>query len=239
MLDVIDAEVIRAPKAGERGFRLSAPRIRLAAGERIGIVGPSGAGKTTVLELLSLLRRPDRLDRFEICGEDVTPLLRRGDKDALARTRRRALAYAPQNGGLLPYLTVRENARLAGRLAGRPTSELELAIAETASRLGIGALLAKKPGRLSGGERQRAALLRMAVMARPLVMADEPTAALDRRTAEAVLSQLAETAADAGSGLICVSHDTALLERFGFRLATVRVSETADGAGCDAVLEDI
>lgn len=226
MLSIKAAEVVRQPEKGEMAFRLSVPQLTLRSGDRIGLVGPSGSGKSTVLELIALLLWPNLIGQFTVMDRDAASLLRNRDKDGLARIRGQSIAYAPQNGGLLPYLSVFENARLAARLAGK--SNRDDAIDEHAERLGIRSLLNKKPASLSGGERHRAALLRMSAVGAPLIMADEPTAALDRKTAVGVIEQLTETAASSKAALVCASHDVPLLERYGFEILSVKVEEDAD-----------
>lgn len=226
MLSISDAVVARPPVKGEVGFRLTIPHLAVNAGERIGLIGPSGSGKSTVLELIALLLWPTSVERFTIMDHDAVSLLRKRDRDGLTRIRGGSIAYAPQNGGLLPYLSVFENARLAARLAGKTNRDAE--ISEHAERLGIQHLLQKKPASLSGGERHRASLLRMSAVGAPLIMADEPTAALDRKTAIGVIEQLTETAAASNASLICASHDVPLLEEYGFEILAVDVQEDAD-----------
>jgi len=226
MLSITDAEVARPPVKGEMGFRLTVPQLALQAGERIGLIGPSGSGKSTVLELIALLLWPSSVRKFSILDHDAVPLLKKRDRDGLTRIRGQSIAYAPQNGGLLPYLSVFENARLAARLAGKEERDTE--IYEHAKRLGIQHLLQKKPASLSGGERHRASLLRMSAVGAPLIMADEPTAALDRKTAIGVIEQLTETASSSNASLICASHDVPLLEQYGFEILSVEVEEDAD-----------
>lgn len=229
-LRIHGATIERPGGRGELGFRLELERFEAAAGARIGLVGPSGSGKSTLLELFALLLRPARLDRFEVDGADLTGAVRDGDADDLARARAAHFAFAPQHGALLPFLSVRENATLAARIAGRDEGATAAAVDTTAKRLGVYDLLGKPPGRLSGGERHRAALLRAATSGARVIIADEPTAALDRRTAETAFAVLVESADRADAALICASHDEALLRRNDFRIIEVRNELDADGA---------
>ncbi|MEC9434749.1 MAG: ATP-binding cassette domain-containing protein [Pseudomonadota bacterium] len=228
-LIIRDAEIRRGAAPGELGFRLEVEALDVGFGERLGLVGPSGAGKSTLLELAALLAWPTRVGRFDLCGRSLADLICGRDADGAARERARELAYAPQNGGLLPYLSVRENALLAARLARKPMDGVGPRVETLAARLGIAALLDKRPNRLSGGERQRAAVLRMAVAEARLFLADEPTASLDRANGETVMAALVDAAEGAGAALVCVSHDRGLLERFGFELAEVTAELDAAG----------
>lgn len=237
ILELSDAEVGR----GER-FVLEARSVRLDAGDRLGVVGPSGAGKSTFLDLLALLAWPRVLGAMRLVPKvgaeaiDLRKLLLERRIDRLARIRAGAIGYILQDGGLLPYLTVRANALLAARLAGA-VERTRRRIEASADALGIAHLLDHRPAQLSGGERQRAAVLRTLAGGARLVVADEPTASLDASTADAVMRSLVATAGAQGAALVCVSHDEALLERHGFARRRVTVAE--DGGGLRrAVLDD-
>jgi putative ABC transport system ATP-binding protein len=238
LLRIEGATLLRRARPGELGFRLTVERFSAAAGARIGLIGPSGSGKSTMLELICLLLRPERIERFTLVGADAAPALRRRDLDAAARLRRGRLAYAPQNAGLLPFLSVAQNATLAARLAGVPGDGLDRTIAERAAAIGLGDLLAKPPAQLSGGERHRAALLRMAAARARVFVADEPTAALDHATAEGVMRVMADAAEQADAALICASHDVAMLRRFGFALFEIAGREAEDRAERRATLAE-
>ena len=131
----------------------------------------------------------------------------------LARVRRELLGYVLQSGGLLPFLNVRRNIGLPRRLkTGRPGD-----IADLAERMGLGGLLDKKPRYLSGGQRQRVAILR-AIGHRPsLILADEPTAAVDRSRARAIVSDFRDLAKAEGCAIAMVSHDQQLVQDFADR----------------------
>lgn len=229
LLDVADLTLERPAPAGEAGFGLTLDRFTLEPGSLVAVTGPSGSGKSTLIELLALLLRPTRVGRFVLDGADLAKEVASGDLDRLARIRSGIFAYAPQNGGLLPFLTVRENASLAARLSGKPQEGLAARIETEAKRLGLRARLDEKPARLSGGERCRASLLRAMATEARIVIADEPTAALDRGTADSTLSALIDAVAAMGAALICVSHDVALMRRRGFELVEVMAVEDAKG----------
>ena len=196
-----------------------------SAGDRIGLVGRSGSGKSTVLEALGLLLWLDQLKEFRMCGTELTRLFVRKDLNALARFRAENIGFVPQDSGLLPYLSVEENARIAATLAGReqmPRPELQ----QLADEIGIAHLLDRLPAKLSGGEKQRASVLRAVVTRPKIILADEPTAALDHETSVEVMECLTRLAAHAGATLICASHQVELLRAFAFDIHRIhRVDE--------------
>ncbi|RPO64990.1 ATP-binding cassette domain-containing protein [Pseudomonas aeruginosa] len=173
-------EVARSHGAGRQRYRLRVPALELRAGRQLAIVGPSGCGKSTLLDLLALALAPDPGGRFEfLAGErpqDIAALWRDGRQDRLAALRRQHCGYVLQSGGLLEFLDVRRNIGLPCALLGAPSAERVQALAE---RLEIGDQLDKKPAALSVGQRQRVAIARALAHAPRLLLADEPTAALD------------------------------------------------------------
>ncbi|WP_353476169.1 ATP-binding cassette domain-containing protein (plasmid) [Salipiger sp. H15] len=221
-LELDGLALARPPRAGSPGYRLDVSELRIAPGDRIGIVGVSGSGKSTLLDLIALIRRPDEVQRFALMGTEVSPCLTDGRLEALAPLRARSVSYILQDGGLLPYLTVVSNARLARRLAGSREP-----IEPYAAALGIAALLGKLPMALSGGQRQRAAVLRGLVSGAPILLADEPTAALDDANAQATMALLAGLPED--RAVIVSSHQEALLRANGFRLMRLSVHDHGDG----------
>ncbi|MEM1131015.1 MAG: ATP-binding cassette domain-containing protein, partial [Pseudomonadota bacterium] len=210
-------------RASAAAFQLFVDQFQLGPGACAGIVGASGSGKSTFLDFLALLVWPKALEAFALTGRDgaglvdVAPALTGKRTDDLAALRAALIGYVLQDGGLLPYLSVRGNAHLAARLAGRNAAEMSKTIEHTAGVLKIGHLLDRPPARLSGGERQRAAILRAMAVGPRVLLADEPTAALDADTGETVMGALVDAARDAEAALICVSHDRALLDRHAFQ----------------------
>ncbi|MFZ0789758.1 MAG: ATP-binding cassette domain-containing protein, partial [Chromatiaceae bacterium] len=135
---------------------------------------------------------------------DLMGLWRRDDLDALGRLRGAHIGYVLQTGGLLPFLTARENIVLSCRLLGRDPGGL---IDRLAERLGIGPQLGKRPGQLSVGERQRVAIARAMAHRPSVVLADEPTASVDPVNAAAILELLLELVHQSGVTAIIASHD--------------------------------
>ncbi len=180
--------------------------LRIAAGEAVAILGPSGSGKSTLLNLVAGLDRPSA-GSVTVDGVRVDKL---GEADS-ARFRRATIGMIFQFFNLLDDLTVSENVMLPAQLAGTPRARAQRRAADLLGTLGIDRHAQAYPGRLSGGERQRVAVAR-ALMNRPaLLLADEPTGALDTASGEDVRQLLNELHAD-GQTLVLVTHDLVLAE---------------------------
>ncbi len=191
------------------GFRLVVPKIQISAEENIALVGHSGCGKSTLLDMLALILRPDGSDDFSLHpvdgdSSDIAQYWRRGSQSKLSQIRKQHIGYVLQSGGLLPYLTVRENIELPRRLLKLPDDD---SIESISRVLGIQRQLDKLPGYLSAGERQRAAFAR-ALSHRPsILIADEPTAALDPITTQKIMAVVMEVIKGLKITLITASHD--------------------------------
>lgn len=188
------------------GFLFRHLSFRLAPGEALAVLGPSGSGKTTLLHLLAGLLP---LQEGEVYWEGEP--LRGLSQGALARRRLSFLGLVFQHHFLFPELTALENVLAPGYLAGRVDRGWALALL---GRLGLGGRAHFLPQRLSGGERQRVAVARALYLRPRLLLADEPTASLDRRQAREVLRLLQELAQEVGAALVLATHDEALVERF-------------------------
>ena len=186
--------------------------LTVRRGEFVGLVGPSGSGKSSILFLLAGLRRPQS-GSVTLCGHVLS-----GEADDSAVLRRRHVGFLFQEPFLVPYLSVRENAIAHGDEASARHVEA------VAQAIGMASLLDERPHRLSGGERQRAGLLRALATQPDLVLADEPTASLDRETGQAVMALLREHRRQAG--LLVVTHDPDMLE------GADRVLRLRDGRLC-------
>ncbi|MCX0247759.1 ABC transporter ATP-binding protein [Streptomyces drozdowiczii] len=192
--------------------------LTVLPGEAVAILGPSGSGKSTLLNLLAGLDRPDT-GTVTVDGVRVDQL----GEAASALYRRARIGMVFQFFHLLDDLTVADNVALPARLAGLPRGEAARRAAELLQRLGIDRHARAHPGRLSGGQRQRVAVAR-ALMNRPaLLLADEPTGALDTAAGQDVSRLLTELNAE-GQTVVLVTHDLALA-----RSCTRRTIRIADG----------
>ena len=191
---------------------LNALDFSVEEGEASAVVGPSGSGKTTLLNVLGALLPPTS-GSVIIGGEDIAKM---NEKEA-ARFRNQELGFVFQQHHLLPQLTVMENV-LTPRLAGGwSESEKETRKRATAllERVGLEQRLNHRPGELSGGEKQRTAVARALINQPRVVLADEPTGALDGETGTKVADLLLEIQKENGVTLVVVTHDLSLAERVG------------------------
>ncbi len=169
-------------------------------GEYIAIMGESGSGKTTLLNILASLDKPTS-GSVILDGTDISSLK---EKDAAA-FRRNNLGFVFQDFNLLDTLTVRDNVLLPLVLMGRKYPEMEKSLAQTADKLGITALLDKYPYEISGGQKQRTAAARAIITDPGLLLADEPTGALDSKAADRLLALFSLLNAD-GQTILMVTH---------------------------------
>lgn len=212
----------------DRSFRLEVDALELHAGEVVGLTGPSGTGKTMLLEVLGLLRRPDQGGRYRIDagGQAIDAAAVWTGPGAGRRApdlRGRLFGFVPQSGGLLPFLSVAENIALSQRIAGRVDHAWR---DDLMARLGLAPLARLRPDALSIGQRQRVAIARALAHRPPFVIADEPTAALDPDNAGTAISLLIDAARAGGSAVLISTHDWGLLDRFG--LPRLRLGLTGD-----------
>jgi putative ABC transport system ATP-binding protein len=177
--------------------------LQVGAGELLAVMGPSGSGKTTLLSLVGGLDKPSA-GRVLVAGLDVGSMK---SKD-LAILRRRTVGYVFQDLNLLAGLTARENVAIPLELDGRPIAEAKAAAEATLESVGLAALADRFPDDLSGGEQQRVAIARALVGGRQILLADEPTGALDSMTGESVM-RLLRAHCDGGGTAILVTHDAA------------------------------
>ena len=176
--------------------------LTLHAGELTILMGPSGSGKTTLLSILCCILSPTS-GSVEIAGHRVDGL----GPEELAELRRRHVGFVFQSYNLFPTLTAIENVRLALDVRGASAPETVIK-GETALReVGLGHRLASYPRNLSGGEQQRVAVARALAGAPEVILADEPTAALDSENGHAVMELLARIAKENGRAILAVTHD--------------------------------
>ncbi|NRQ39437.1 ABC transporter ATP-binding protein [Nonomuraea sp. NN258] len=192
--------------------------LEIGAGEAVAVMGPSGCGKSTLLNMIAGLDRPTS-GTVEVAGQDLGAL----NETGLALFRRRHIGMIFQFFNLVDDLPALDNAALAAQLTGTPARQARLRAMELFDELGIAARKDTYPAALSGGERQRVAVAR-ALMNRPaLLLADEPTGALDSRSGEQVMDLLIDLN-QIGQTLLVVTHDLNLATRCAGRLV-----ELADG----------
>ena len=176
--------------------------LSLEQGEFVGVMGPSGSGKTTLLNCIATIDRPTS-GSIVLDGRELTGL--RGRE--LARFRRERLGFIFQDCNLLDTLTAFENIALSLSIVGAPAREIPGRVREMAELLGIADCLDKYPWQMSGGQQQRCAAARAMVTRPALVLADEPTGALDSRSARLLLDRLEELNRSMGATILMVTHD--------------------------------
>ena len=186
-----------------QGVDLSVP-----AGELLAITGPSGSGKSTILNVCGLIDRPDAGDiQF---GDQVVSGLSETQRTLL---RRDALGFIFQSFNLVPVMTVAQNVDYPLFLAGVDAVERKERVAMQLQAVGLQEHAGHLPGALSGGQRQRVAIARALVKRPRLVIADEPTASLDSRTADQVLDLMRASGHAAGAAFVIATHDSRLTSR--------------------------
>jgi putative ABC transport system ATP-binding protein len=186
---------------GAAGAPLAGVDLDIARGEYVAVIGPSGSGKSTLMNILGGLDRPTAGSyRFE--GEEVGGFV----DDELADFRRRRIGFVFQSFQLLPRLTALQNVELPMIYGGMAPGERRARAAELLERVGLGGRMGHKPTQLSGGQQQRVAIARSLANRPDLLLADEPTGALDSHTGEEVL-KLFHQLNDEGLTLMVVTHD--------------------------------
>lgn len=240
LLRMVDAGKRRVQ--GDSVFELRVPDLGIPRGALVAVVGDSGCGKSTLLDMLALVMQPTEAGRFELCFEpgsqplDAWDLWTRGAETTLAALRRDHLGYVLQTGGLLPFLTVAENIRLPARVKG--LGDVSDAMEAVAARIGLGGCLSRMPASLSIGQRQRAAILRALLHEPRLVLADEPTAAVDKARAVEIMADLYALSRERSASVVVVTHDVELVRDIAdltYSFEMQRVSEQETRSVCRVV----
>jgi len=190
--------------------------LTMAPGDMVAIVGASGVGKSTFLHLLGTLDLPTS-GSIRINGEEIT----RMNPARLAEFRNREIGFVFQFHHLLPEFTALENVMMPGLIHRLPRRDAEKRAREILGRVGLSKRLTHKPAELSGGEQQRVALARAMVLRPSLLLADEPTGNLDRRTGEEIHELLLELNRERGSSLLVVTHNPGLARLMPRRMRMV------------------
>ena len=186
--------------------------LTVEAGERVAVVGPSGSGKSSLIAVGAGLERPSA-GVVRLFGEDLSRL----NEDGRARLRRARVSLVFQSFHLLPNMTAEEN--VAAPLEINGAADAGRTAADWLDRVGLDARRRHYPHQLSGGEQQRVALARALAVRPALLFADEPTGNLDAENARLVADMMFELIAEVGTALVLVTHDAALAERAGRRVA--------------------
>ncbi len=220
-------------------FRLEIPNLIIYSGEFIGVIGASGCGKSTFLDILGLILSVDSAEEFQLSvkrndtrySQEILSL----SDEQLADIRRENIGYILQSGGLLPFLNVEDNILLSQKLNNR---EVDLqSFDKLVSLLGIQEQINKKPQYLSGGQRQRVAIARALIHNPEIILADEPTASVDKPTAIEIRDQLKKLAKAYGSSVLMVTHDIEMVEGHSDRLFTFSIEKVSDVLVISKVIE--
>jgi putative ABC transport system ATP-binding protein len=198
--------------------------LTIEAGELTAVMGPSGSGKSTLLNLIAGLDKPTR-GQVVVDGVDVGRL----SESRLARFRRERLGFIFQFFNLLPNLTVLDNVLLPAELVGAGAREATAKARDLLAQLGMADKANDYPGRLSGGQRQRAAIARALINRPAVILADEPTGALDSRTGDQVMDVIEELN-QGGQTVLLVTHDAKVAGRYAQRIISLRDGSVEDDA---------
>jgi putative ABC transport system ATP-binding protein len=199
--------------------------LQVGAGEAVAVMGPSGSGKSTLLNLIAGLDRPTS-GTITVAGQRIDTL----SETAVARFRRRRIGMIFQFFNLLDDLTVLDNVLLPAQLAGMRRARARARAGELLQALGLERHLGDYPARLSGGERQRVAIARALVNSPELLLADEPTGALDMATGEQI-GQLLRKLNATGQTLVLVTHAPDLAAAYAGRTVLISDGRVSDGGG--------
>lgn len=185
--------------------------MRVRRGEIVALLGPSGAGKSTFLLCVGLINPPTS-GRVAIGGRPVLDGAR--PLADLRRFRREHIGFVFQKSNLIPFLNAVENVQVVGELVGHPPAAARRRALELLDALGVGARALNRPTQLSGGEQQRVTVARALANRPSLILADEPTAALDSVRGRQVMALFRDVAHEHGTGVIVVTHDQRALDVF-------------------------
>ena len=182
--------------------------IKIPKGEFAAIIGTSGSGKSTFLHLCAGLDKPDA-GSVTINGTEITKL----SHDKLGRFRGENMGFVFQRPNLIPQFTALENILIPTMMCNKPDMSYQENLRHLVETLDLGDRLSHLPSELSGGQQQRVAIARALINNPDIIMADEPTGALDRKNADEVLNLLFKTREEFGLTLVMVTHDLAIADR--------------------------
>ena len=201
---VVDVRGLRRvyPLAEEPVIALAGVDLTIDSGEFVAVMGPSGSGKSTFMHIVGFLDRPTA-GTYRFDGRDVTELA----EDDLADIRSRRLGFVFQAYNLLPRTTALENVELPMLYAGIPEAERRRAALSALDEVGLAKYATHRPNQLSGGQQQRVAIARSLVNSPSLILADEPTGALDTRSSEDVMALFERLNRERGITIMLVTHE--------------------------------
>jgi putative ABC transport system ATP-binding protein len=214
---------------GAKAAAVNAVSLEIGEGEAVAVMGPSGSGKSTLLNLIAGLDRPTS-GTVTVAGERIDRLSETG----LARFRRRRIGMIFQFFNLIDDLTVLDNVMLPAQLIGTPRRRALKRAGEMLSLLGIGEHRQAYPARLSGGERQRVAIARALVNQPELLLADEPTGALDSATGQQI-GELLQDLNRSGQTMVLVTHSPELAARYAGRTVQIIDGQLVRQAGASQI----
>lgn len=230
-------DVVKQRTSDSYSFSLRVPSLRISPGEKIALIGESGCGKSTLLDMLAFVLQPTSSETFTFAvgekTEDIGAAWKKSRRNRLAVLRRRHLGYVMQTGGLLPYLTVRENMNLSRRILGMKKDDT---VDELAEELGLSRHLDKLPDALSTGERQRVAIGRALAHRPSIVIADEPTASVDPFAAEKIMALFIEMVEQRNITVIVASHAWRHIKQLGLRRLAHHTRRSKDGHATETVV---
>lgn len=228
MSDLIELSNVSKIYDGEASqTALAKVSLSIAAGQFVAVMGPSGSGKSTLLNMIAGLDKPTQGD---VLVDSVR--VNRLSEAALARYRRARLGFVFQFFNLLNQLTVLENVMLPAQLVGSSSQVARARARQLLDQLGIADKASAYPARLSGGQRQRVAIARALINQPVVLLADEPTGALDSHSGDSVMDLLAEIHRQ-GQTVVMVTHDARLASTYSSRVISLRDGRVVD----DAALE--
>lgn len=207
--------------------------VSLNAGELTLLMGPSGSGKTTLLSILGCILAPTE-GEVTIAGESLHGL----GPEGLAELRRRHIGFIFQSYNLFPTLTATENVLLALDVRGMKPQEAKIKADVALREVGLGHRLNNYPRNLSGGEQQRVAVARALSGAPSVILADEPTAALDSENGQAVMALLSQIAKDKSRAVLAVTHDSRTLP-FADRIIRIEDGKIVGDERCSETRENV
>lgn len=205
--------------------------LTIRTGEFVAIIGQSGSGKSTLMNILGCLDRPTG-GTYKIRGQNIAEL----DADTLASLRRKTFGFIFQRYNLLASVSASENVEIPAVYAGLNLSERRTKAADLLGKLGLGDRLHHKPGQLSGGQQQRVAVARALVNDAEVVLADEPTGALDSGSSNELLNLLESMHAE-GRTIVLITHDPAVAQRARRRIE-IRDGRILSDSGAEVGLQD-